>query len=156
MQLNKKEQAAKEALGDIRWLLNTQGQGPDLGGEDTYLDGPRIIELLKANFSRLDPDADGITRDELMTALMNPEKFSDEEYEMLRLITKYFDTIINLSDDEDGPEETKISPVDFLVLEQFLVHSKMSLKELHDWCKLAESSECLGLDSMGPPPLSGN
>lgn len=85
-----------------------------------------------------------------MTALMNPQAFTTDEYEMLRLITKYFDTIINMSDDEEG-EETKISRADLLVLEQFLVHSKMTLKELHSWCSIANQPA----DDIGPPPLSG-
>ncbi|HMO23396.1 MAG TPA: hypothetical protein PKC98_20735, partial [Candidatus Melainabacteria bacterium] len=79
-----------------------------------------------------------------------PQAFTTDEYEMLRLITKYFDTIINMSDDEEG-EETKISRADLLVLEQFLVHSKMTLKELHSWCSIANKPA----DDIGPPPLSG-
>ena len=118
--------------------------------EETYLDGPTIVKLLEENFDRLDPNNDGIEREELMTALMNPQAFTTDEYEMLRLITKYFDTIINMSDDEEG-EETKISRADLLVLEQFLVHSKMTLKELHSWCSIANKPA----DDIGPPPLSG-
>ena len=145
-----RERAAKAALNDIRWLL----QGEDEQGvdedEETYLDGPTIVKLLEENFDRLDPNNDGIEREELMTALLNPQAFTTDEYEMRRLITKYFDTIINMSDDEEG-EETKISRADLLVLEQFLVHSKMTLKELHSWCSIANKPA----DDIGPPPLSG-
>ena len=125
-----REKAAKAALNDIRWLLQGEEEALDDDDEETYLDGPTIVRLLEENFERLDPNNNGIEREELMTALMNPQAFTTDEYEMLRLITKYFDTIINMSDDEEG-EETKISRADLLVLEQFLVHSKMTLKELH-------------------------
>ena len=149
---DERERAAKAALNDIRWLLHGQaGEGQD-DSDETYLDGATICKLLEQNFERLDPNNDGIEREELMTALMNPQAFTADEYEMLRLITKYFDTIINMSDDEDG-EETKISRADLLVLEQFLVHSKLTLKELHSWCSVANKPG--PADEVGPPPLSG-
>ena len=148
-----RERAAKAALNDIRWLLHGQEEAtPDENEEETYLDGPTICRLLEENFDRLDPNNDGIEREELMIALMNPQAFTTDEYEMLRLITKYFDTIINMSDDEEG-EETKISRADLLVLEQFLVHSRMTLKELHSWCSVANQPG--PGDEVGPPPLSG-
>lgn len=145
-----REKAAKAALNDIRWLLQGEEETGELDDEETYLDGPTIVRLLEENFERLDPNNNGIEREELMTALMNPQAFTTDEYEMLRLITKYFDTIINMSDDEEG-EETKISRADLLVLEQFLVHSKMTLKELHSWCSIVNKPA----DDIGPPPLSG-
>ncbi|HMP51117.1 MAG TPA: hypothetical protein PKD05_06130 [Candidatus Melainabacteria bacterium] len=145
-----REKAAKAALNDIRWLLQGEEETGQLDDDETYLDGPTIVRLLEENFERLDPNNNGIEREELMTALMNPQAFTTDEYEMLRLITKYFDTIINMSDDEEG-EETKISRADLLVLEQFLVHSKMTLKELHSWCSIANKPA----DDIGPPPLSG-
>ena len=145
-----REKAAKAALNDIRWLLQGEEEALDDDDEETYLDGPTIVRLLEENFERLDPNNNGIEREELMTALTNPQAFTTDEYEMLRLITKYFDTIINMSDDEEG-EETKISRADLLVLEQFLVHSKMTLKELHSWCSIANQPA----DDIGPPPLSG-
>ena len=145
-----REKAAKAALNDIRWLLQGEEEALDDDDEETYLDGPTIVRLLEENFERLYPNNNGIEREELMTALMNPQAFTTDEYEMLRLITKYFDTIINMSDDEEG-EETKISRADLLVLEQFLVHSKMTLKELHSWCSIANQPA----DDIGPPPLSG-
>ena len=147
----KREAAAQRALDDIRWLLHREDDEDD-DGEETYLDGPTICALLKKNFQRLDPLDDGITREELMKALMTPQKFEPDEYEMLRLITKYFDTIINMSEDEEG-EETKITRADSMVLEQFLVHSKMTLRELHRWC--TSSVKAVPPDEIGPPPLSG-
>src|SRR5579885_3034477 len=129
-----REEAAQQALNDIRWLIHGNEAAPD--EEESYLDGATICALLAKNFSRLDPNNDGITREELLIALMNPQAFTPDEYEMLRLLTKYFETIINLSEDEIGGE-TKISRYDMMVLEQFLVHSKMSLKELHTWCSMS-------------------
>lgn len=159
MAANKREEAIQQALADIRWLINgTQqeqaGAPPTDDDEDeTYLDGPTIIALLEKNFARLDPNNDGISREEIMVALMNPQAFSPEEYEVLRLVTKYFDTIINLSEDEGDGGETKISRYDMLVLEQFLVHSNMTLKELHTWCSISKMPG--GGGDVGPPPLSG-
>lgn len=150
----RREAAAQRALDDIRWLIQgTQGAPaaaePDDDDEDTYLDGPTIVALLEKNFDRLDPNNDGISREELIGALMNLQAFTADEYEMLRLLVKYFDTIINMSADEDGVE-TKITRSDMMVLEQFLVHSRMTLKELHSWCKMSNPA-----DDVGPPPLSG-
>lgn len=147
----RRHQAAQAALNDIRWLLHGEGDEVERDDGETYLDGPSIIELLEHNFERLDPNNDGIDREEVMRALMNPQSFTTDEYEMLRLITKYFDTIINMSDDEDG-EETRITRADLKVLEQFLVHSKMTLRELHSWCSIAAAPG--GGDEIGPPPLS--
>ena len=150
---NDREHAAKKALGDIRWLLNSQDKAEEFGDGDSYLDGPTVCALLRKNFGKLDPDNDGITRKELITALGNHESYSEDEYEMLRLITKYFDTVINLSEDEDGPEETKISVNDLDVLEQFLLHGKFSMKELHKWCNIGNKNG--GVESVGPPPMTG-
>jgi len=157
MSSNKREEAAQQALADIRWLLTGTKQeelaAPLAEEDDTQLDGQSIMQLLEKNFQRLDPNGDGISREEIMVALMNPSAFSREEYEVLRLVVKYFDTIINLSqDEEDG--ETKISRTDMLVLEQFLVHSKMTLKELHAWCCMTKGVGGAP-GEIGPPPLSG-
>lgn len=148
----RRQAAAQAALNDIRWLLHGEEEDDEPDAEETYLDGPTIIALLEHNFERLDPNNDGIDREELMKALMNPQSFTADEYEMLRLITKYFDTIINMSEDEEG-EETRITRADLTVLEQFLVHSKMTLKELHSWCTIAAAASVA--DEIGPPPLSG-
>lgn len=154
----RREEAAQQALADIRWLIQGTQQGnnvniPSLDDEeDSQLDGRTIIAILEKNFQRLDPNNDGISREELLLALMNPQAFTAEEYEVLRLLVKYFDTIINLSEDEEGGE-TKISRYDMLVLEQFLVHSNMTLKDLHAWCSLGKSHG--GEDGIGPPPLAG-
>jgi hypothetical protein len=142
-----REDAAKAALADIRFLLQkSPGASESSGLDETYLDGPKIVELLERNFKRLDPNNDGISRQELMTALSCPANFSADEYEMLRLVTKYFDTIINMADDQEG-EELRISLLDMTVLKQFLVHGQMTLKELKRWSMSVEQE-------VGPPPLS--
>lgn len=157
MSSNKREEAAQQALADIRWLLtgtkDEELAAPLAEEDDTQLDGQTIMQLLDKNFQRLDPNGDGITREEIMVALMNPQAFSREEYEVLRLVVKYFDTIINLSEDEEGGE-TKISRTDMLVLEQFLVHSNMTLKQLHAWCCMTKGVGGTP-GEIGPPPLSG-
>lgn len=158
--VKKREDAAQQAMADIRWLIQGTEQGtlasaaPTDDDDETHLDGKTIVTLLEKNFARLDPNNDGISREEIMVALMNPQAFSPEEYEVLRLVTKYFDTIINLSEDEDGGE-TKISRYDMLVLEQFLVHSNMTLKQLHEWCAMSKAPGGGGEGTIGPPPLSG-
>jgi hypothetical protein len=157
MSSNKREEAAQQALADIRWLLtgtkDEELAAPLAEEDDTQLDGQTIMQLLDRNFQRLDPNGDGITREEIMVALMNPQAFSREEYEVLRLVVKYFDTIINLSEDEEDGE-TKISRTDMLVLEQFLVHSNMTLKQLHAWCCMTKGVGGTP-GEIGPPPLSG-
>ncbi len=146
-----REEAAKSALAYIRKILHADPETEKSDNPDSknYLDGPKIVALLKKNFSRLDANADGISREELMAALLTPDQFAADEYEMLRLVAKYFDTIINLSDDQDG-EEMRITELDLLVLEQFLVHGKMTLKELHKWNSMQRTVE----EEVGPPPLA--
>lgn len=148
MQESMREKAAKSALDDIRWLQKSSGNSAAAGAEDeTYLDGPMIIELLDKNFDRLDPDSNGISRDELMACLVKPEKFSSDEYEMLRLLTRYFDTIINLVDDEVG-EQLKITRLDMSALKTQLVDQRMTLKELRDWGARGDDFD------VGLPPLA--
>lgn len=147
-----REEAAKAALADIRFLLGTSEQPGDLpDAQESYLDGPLVVELLEKNFRRLDPDNNGISRQELMSALTRPDSFSPDEYEMLRLVTKYFDTIINMSDDNDGKdgEELRITGLDLSVLKQFLVTGQVTLRELHRWCSTVEFE-------VGLPPLSSD
>lgn len=147
---SRQEQAARRALEDIRFLIETGSEGSSPAeGAETSLDGRQIIDLLTGNFNKLDKNGDGISRNELATALMYPQSFHADEYEMLKLVAKYFDTIINMVDDEQG-EELRITRADVEVLGQFLVHSGMSLAELHRWCSLEQTVE----DSVGPPPMT--
>ncbi|MEZ4486988.1 MAG: hypothetical protein R3F51_05350, partial [Cyanobacteriota/Melainabacteria group bacterium] len=115
MEAKKRDDGFKRALADVRSLLaDAESDDPSILLTPT-LDNEELISLLKANFDRLDPNDDGISRQELLTALSNPQSFSVAEYEMLKLVAKCFDTIINLSDDEPG-EEMRLSRMDMEVL----------------------------------------
>ena len=149
MEANKRDDGLKRALADVRSLLaDAESDDPSILLTPT-LDNEELSSLLKANFDRLDPNDDGISRQELLTALSNPQSFSVAEYEMLKLVAKCFDTIINLSDDEPG-EEMRLSRMDMEVLSQFLLHSKLTIQELHMWCSLGDQPDSI----TGPPPLS--
>lgn len=140
-----REDAAKAALTDIKWLLHGD-EAKNSDANDSYLDGPVIVQLLEKNFARLDPNNDGISREELMDALSHPANFTIDEYEMLRLVAKYFDTIISMADDQEG-EELRITHLDLTVLKQFLVNGQMTLKDLKRWSYSVE-------EEVGLPPLS--
>ncbi len=143
-----REDAAKQAMEDIRILT---GAGKRSAGDvlNPSMDGEKLVSLLRSNFEKLDPNGDGISRNELLAAISNPQNFTRDECEMLRLIAKYFDTIINLSDDEPG-EELHLSRMDMEVLAQFLNYSNLSIEELHMWCSLGDDPG----DIPGPPPLA--
>jgi hypothetical protein len=141
-----REEAAKAALTDINKLLHP-GDDKVSSKNESYLDGPVIVELLEKNFARLDPNNDGISRLELMDAISRPADFSVDEYEMLRLVAKYFDTIITMADDQEG-EELRITQLDLAVLKQFLVNGQMTLQELKRWNSSVE-------EEVGMPPLAG-
>ncbi len=148
------EDAAEQALSDIAWLVGGTMQDrarQNYRDREDELDGEKLVELLDRNFSRLDPDRNGISRVELTAALMSPRLFDQDEYAMLKLLAKFFDTIINLSDDEEG-DETVITQLDKQVLQQFLVHSKIKLSELHRWIAISDGTATE--KDIGPPPLS--
>lgn len=145
------DEAAKRALNDVRHLIKHSSDDGPSEILNPAISNKQLINLLKSNFSKLDPNNDGISRAELLRAISNPAAFSQNEFEMLKLITKYFDTIINLSDDEPG-EELRISQMDAQVLEQFLLHSKLTVQELHMWCQLGDDPE----EITGPPPISNS
>ncbi len=96
------------------------------------LTGKRLAVLLLKNFKTLDPDDNGITREEIATALLKRDRFSGEEYLMLQVIARYFDTIANMSDDEEG-KETVITKTDMKVLNQFLLYSNLDIEQLDQW-----------------------
>jgi len=112
------------------------------------LDGPLLAQLLEDNFKKLDLDGDGISRRELALAMVSPQSFSNDEYAMLKLVSKYFETIASMCDDQKEGESLRITRLDKDVLVQFLKHSKMSLSDIHDWLALNERS-------VAPPPASG-
>jgi len=118
----------KDILGRLRL------EGPAEQGESpsTQLDGNRLAELLEKNFDRLDPNHNGITREEIAQALLARHSFSEEEYAMLQLLGYYFEMIANMADDEKGPQ-TVITRMDKDVLNQFLRYGNLNLDELYKW-----------------------
>ena len=91
--------------------------------------GANLAGLLDQNFARLDPNNDGITRDELSCALSSPSGLSQEEFTLVRLLQKYFDTIANMVDEEPGCD-SRITVKDKEVLNQFLIYSDLDLHTL--------------------------
>ncbi len=120
--------------------------------EQESLDSETFARIFIQTYPRLDPKDQGLSKEHLGKLIMRPDVFSHDEYVMLIMLAKYFDTIANLVDDEPGPQ-TMITPMDREVLCQFLVHGKLSLAELHRWRLLCmapkEDKELEG------PPLSG-
>ena len=130
----KKERAVHTAFEDVLGGLRVSEHDVSKAssvGEDT-MDGAHLASLLELNFAKLDPNKNGITKEELAKALLTPWEFSVDEYTMLKLLGKYFDTIIHMSDDEQGPE-TRITEMDKDVLIQFLRYGGLTLKQLQVW-----------------------
>lgn len=144
-----RQTAAQRALSGINFLL-THSEISD--ETEASMEGAKLIELLRKNFKRLCGGNDGISRGELAMALMRLPEFSQDEYVMLQMMTRYFDTIINLSDDEQG-DETKITELDVEVLSQFIKDGKMTLKQLHGWCSRGGGAPAN--EPIKPPPLTG-
>lgn len=144
------------SLDDLLWLHKASAPTADEGQvqslEQESLDSESFARIFIQTYPRLDPKNQGLTKEHLGKLIMRPDVFSHEEYVMLMMLAKYFDTIANLVDDEPGPQ-TMITPMDREVLCQFLVHGKLSLPELHRWRLLCmapkEDVEFEG------PPLSG-
>lgn len=147
----KKRLAAKEALEDVLWLVRGGSEDCPVDAAGGELDGEKFAELLRKNFKRLDPTGTAITKEHLAKALMKPDQFSEDEWVMLQLLAKYFDTIANMCEDEPGPQ-TVITSLDSDVLCEFLVHSKLSLPQLHEWRKNAEKEKSVVDQSLVPPP----
>jgi len=97
----------------------------------THLDEETIISLARKNFSRFAPDGlDKFTRQQLVDA--SHQQFSTDEQELIRVLLRYFRVIADLASFDEGLEPT-ISNDDIMVLEQFLVHSRMTLKDLNGY-----------------------
>ncbi len=105
--------------------------------------GVQLAKLLNKNFAKLDPDNNGITRDELAQALLSPWGFSEEDFTLIRLIQKYFDTIANMVDEEPG-SDSRITKQDIEVLNQFLTYSDLDLQTLALWRAADDPSQTDG------------
>jgi hypothetical protein len=153
---NDKEKAAGNMLKDVVWLLGGTKEDRALENyrnPEEELPGKQLVDLLYQTFATLDPDNNGISRAEMTAALVQPNLFSADQYAMLKLVAKYFDTIINLADDEPL-DETVITKTDAQVLGQFLQNSDFKLSELHQW--IAISNGTATEKDIGPPPMSGS
>jgi hypothetical protein len=139
---NKRERAInvafEDVLGDLRRAEPADSKASTVG-EDT-MDGAHFAALLDKHFDKLDPNRDGITKEELTQALLTPWQYKDDEYAMLKLLGKYFDTIIHMSDDQEGPE-TVITELDKDVVVQFLRHSNFTLAQLQQWRAMDQSPD---------------
>jgi hypothetical protein len=136
-QNDKRQRAAKLAFDDIMAIAKDDSSSP-LSKTDDNVDtqrtmrGVHLARLLEKNFDKLDPDNDGITRDELAQALLSPWGFTEEDFALIRLMQKYFDTIANMVDEEPG-SDTRITRQDKEVLNQFLIYSDLDLKTIALW-----------------------
>lgn len=149
-----RHKAAKLAFDDIL-VKAQQDKSSPLSKASTNIDGPsstmrgvQLARLLDKNFAKLDPDNDGITRDELAQALLSPWGFSQEDFTLIRLLQKYFDTIANMVDEEPG-KDSRITLNDKEVLNQFLIYSDLDLHTLSLWRSADDVEETTGA---GPDP----
>lgn len=144
------------SLDDLLWLHKSSGPADgdhiESLAQET-LDSQTFAQLLQQNFAKLDPAGQGISKEHLGKLIMRPDTFTQDEYVMLLLMAKYFDTIANLVDDEPGVQ-TVITGLDKEVLCQFLVHGKLSLAELHRWRLLCMAPQ--EDTAREGPPLSGS
>lgn len=102
----------------------------------TYLDGPTLYGLINSNFPRLAHGNSTIGKEDILLEISNEQSFSKDEFEMLRVLNQYFELVASMSDDADVGT-SRISRNDVLVLEQFLVHSKMTFAQLLSWSQEA-------------------
>jgi len=135
-----RKQAAKLTFEDILSKVQGDPASPASRPSSDTMDGAHLARLLDRNFERLDPNNDGISREEIANALLSPWSFSMEEVTMLRLLEKYFDTIANMVDEEPG-HDTRITHADKEVLGQFLIYSGIDLDTLARWRSLDKIEE---------------
>ena len=123
--------AYKDLFGDFR-------NSEEANQTTTVMSGERLADLLIKNFGKIDKNGNGVSLSEIKRADTMLFDFSSEELLMLKVLEKYFETICNLADDEPGPD-TVISAVDVEVLAQFLKYSHLTIEQLQEWRKLADS-----------------
>jgi hypothetical protein len=149
---NAKKRPLHGSLDDLLYLHKASGPEDydhiESLASDT-LDSATFADLFNKSFSKLDPQHQGITQVHLGKLIMRPDMFGQDEYVMLLLLAKYFDTIANLVDGD----KSRITHLHKEVLNQFLVHGKLTLAELARWTML-----CVDPNESAPsalPPLSG-
>ena len=74
----KRREAAQHAFQDVLGQLRTSDTSAEPSGQET-LDGTTVAKLLVKNFTRLDPNGNGITREELAQALLTQGSYSKDE-----------------------------------------------------------------------------
>jgi hypothetical protein len=148
-----REEAARAALSEVVFFLKNDPDVQAYESKESTFDNGTFLKLLDRCFGTLDPDNNGISRAEVMSALLQPEKFSKDEYVMISLTAKYFDLIANMSDDEPG-EETVITQHDKEMLARSLQDSNLNLAELHLWCFTRDGQHRATTPNMGLPPLA--
>lgn len=105
----------------------------------TYLDGETIISLSRQNLQRLSCGTNKITRQNLIDVSTKMYDFKADEHELNRLLLRFFSIISEMAGCDDG--EPSISEADLTVLEQFLVQTRLTLKELNEQCMLISRVE---------------
>jgi hypothetical protein len=148
-----REDAARTALADVVFFLKNDPDVRAYEAKESTFDNATFLTLLDQCFSTLDPDNNGISRAEVMGALLQPDKFSRDQFVMISLTAKYFDLIANMSDDEPG-EETVITQHDKQMLAKSLQDSNLNLAELHLWCFTRDGHIRAITPNMGLPPLA--
>ncbi len=106
----------------------------------TYLDGETIISLSKRNLQRLSGGTNKITRQNLLDVSTKMLEFTADEHELNRLLLRFFGIISEMAGCDEEGEQT-ISENDIFVLEQFLVQTRLTLKELNEQCLLISHVE---------------
>ncbi|HEY9679882.1 MAG TPA: hypothetical protein V6C76_17900 [Drouetiella sp.] len=142
------------SLDDLLWLH--KASAPTSADEvhaleEDKLSSESFAKLFMQAYPRLDPQKQGLTKEHLGKLIMRPQAFNHDEYNMLVMLAKYFDTIANLVDDDKPGASKAITPMDSEVLFQFLLHGKMSLAELHRWRLLCTSPTKDDAEVAGPP-----
>jgi len=148
-----RKSAVQSALSDVAFFLKNDPDVQAYEARESAFDNGAFLKLLDQCFSTLDPDNNGISLNEVMTALRQPEKFSRDQYVMISLTAKYFDLIANMSDDEPG-KETVITQKDKDILARSLQDSNLNLAELHLWCFTRDGQIRATTPGMGLPPLA--
>jgi hypothetical protein len=143
-----RETAAGRLLAEMLSLNSGRGiPAKEKNAKIEELDNVLFADLLTKNFKRIDTNGNGISKKELAFAMSKPHEFSADEFTMLRLLSKYFDTIAKMCDDQEEGEAVVITELDKEVLVQFLKHAGMTLAGIHDWLSVNDRA-------MGPPPSS--